>query len=220
MDNQNLLIKLDKHRIMSDTEVPPEEFLLRLFGKPCFPRRDLTGITGTEKCGKTFFTSMLMASAVAQDKVLELDRIPETPLKILWYDTEQSLASTKNIISDCIYKLAKGDPKNLDCQFFVFNVRSCSYEARMDYLVAAIEAYKPDMVIVDNVCDLIPNINEAEDCINLIFIHAVCRNFDCSSKFRMVVYYYIALMCTGIHLFLNVIHYNFTEHITFFFDCT
>lgn len=168
MDNQNLLIKLDKHRIMSDTEVPPEEFLLRLFGKPCFPRRDLTGITGTEKCGKTFFTSMLMASAVAQDKVLELDRIPETPLKILWYDTEQSLASTKNIISDRIYKLAKGDPKNLDCQFFVFNVRSCSYEERMDYLVAAIEAYKPDMVIVDNVCDLIPNINEAEDCINLI----------------------------------------------------
>ena len=163
-----VLVKLDKYRIMSDTEVPSEEFLVRMFGKPCFPRRDLTGITGTEKCGKTFFTSMLMASAVAQDKVLELDRIPETPLKILWYDTEQSLASTKNIISDRIYKLAKGDPKNLDCQFFVFNVRSCSYEERMDYLVAAIEAYKPDMVIVDNVCDLIPNINEAEDCINLI----------------------------------------------------
>jgi RecA-family ATPase len=38
----------------------------------------------------------------------------------------------------------------------------------MDYLVAAIEAYKPDMVIIDNVCDLLPNINEAEDCIRLI----------------------------------------------------
>ena len=32
------VIKLEKFRIMSDTEVPPEDFLLRLFGKPCFPR--------------------------------------------------------------------------------------------------------------------------------------------------------------------------------------
>ena len=163
-----LLVKLDKFRIMSDTDVPPEEFLLRQFGKPCFPRRDLTAITGTEKCGKTFFTSMVMACAAAREKVLELERIPERPLKILWYDTEQSRASTKNIMTERIYQLAKGEPKELDCQYFVFNVRACSYQERMDYLVAAIEAYKPDMVIIDNVCDLLPNINEAEDCIRLI----------------------------------------------------
>lgn len=163
-----LVVKLDKYRIMSDTKVSPEEFLLRLFGKPCFPRRDLSGITGTEKCGKTFFTSMLMACAAAQEKVLELERVAENPLKILWYDTEQSLASTKNIMTERIYKLAKGDPRELDCQFYVFNVRACTYQERMDYLVAAIETYKPDMVILDNVCDLIPNINEAGDCIKLI----------------------------------------------------
>ena len=163
-----LLVKLDKYRIMSDTSVPEEEFLLRLFGMPCFPRRDLSAITGTEKCGKTFFTSMIMACAVAQEKVLELERIPEEPLKILWYDTEQSLASTKNIMTERIYKLAKGDAKELDSHFYVFNVRSCTYQERMDCLVAAIETFKPDMVIIDNVCDLIPNINVSEDCILLI----------------------------------------------------
>ncbi len=141
-----LVVKLDKFRIMSDTDVPPEEFLLRQFGKPCFPRRDLTAITGTEKCGKTFFTSMVMACAAAREKVLELERIPERPLKILWYDTEQSRASTKSIMTERIYQLAKGEPKELDCQYFVFNVRACSYQERMAYLVAAIEAYKPDMV--------------------------------------------------------------------------
>ena len=99
-----LVVKLDKFRIMSDTDVPPEEFLLRQFGKPCFPRRDLTAITGTEKCGKTFFTSMVMACAAAREKVLELERIPERPLKILWYDTEQSRASTKNIMTERIYQ--------------------------------------------------------------------------------------------------------------------
>ena len=282
-----VLVKLDKYRIMSDTEVPSEEFLVRLFGKPCFPRRDLTGITGTEKCGKTFFTSMLMACAAAQEKVLELERIAEEPLRVMWYDTEQSLASTKGILTERVYQLvhtereghtdltdptdskspaeiaesaekdchtdltdptdskspaemtemaerishteitesteknshtdltdptdskspaervspaertemtesspsgitarseisaisaisagpyktSAGEAFDLDERFFVFNVRACSYEERMEYLVAGIEAYKPDMVIVDNVCDLIPNINEAEECIKLI----------------------------------------------------
>ena len=253
-----VLVKLDKYRIMSDTEVPSEEFLVRMFGKPCFPRRDLTGITGTEKCGKTFFTSMLMACAAAQEKVLELERIAEEPLRVMWYDTEQSLASTKGILTERVYQLvhtervspaemtemaerishteitestekdchtdltdptdskspaervspaertemtesspsgitarskisaisaisagpyktpagpyktSAGEAFDLDEKFFVFNVRACSYEERMEYLVAGIEAYKPDMVIVDNVCDLIPNINEAEECIKLI----------------------------------------------------
>ena len=55
------LLRLDGYRITSDTELPAEEFLFRLFGVPCFPRRDLTTVTGMEKCGKTFFSSMLMA---------------------------------------------------------------------------------------------------------------------------------------------------------------
>ena len=46
-----LVLKLDDYRIASDTQVPEEEFLLRMFGRPCFPRRDLTTITGLEKCG-------------------------------------------------------------------------------------------------------------------------------------------------------------------------
>ena len=85
-------VKLDKCRIMSDTGVPAEDFLMRLFGKPCFPRRDLSTVTGTEKCGKTFFTSMLMACC-AEKNVLELERISDEPLKVMWYDTEQSRQS-------------------------------------------------------------------------------------------------------------------------------
>ena len=36
------LLKLDGYRIATDTEVPQEEFLFRMFGTPCFPRRDIT----------------------------------------------------------------------------------------------------------------------------------------------------------------------------------
>ena len=159
------LVKLDKCRIMSDTDVPSEDFLMRLFGKPCFPRRDLSTVTGTEKCGKTFFTSMLMACC-AEKNVLELERISDEPLKVMWYDTEQSRQSTKSILTDRVFKLA--GQTGLDRNFFVFNVRACTYQERMDYLVAGIEAYKPDMVIIDNVSDLLSSINDQEESARVI----------------------------------------------------
>ena len=170
-----VVMKLDQFRIMSDTEVPPEDFLMRLFGKPCFPRRDLSTVTGTEKCGKTFFTSMLMACCAARS-VLELERIRDEPLKVMWYDTEQSRQSTKSILTERIFRLAnpslsladsadnaeRASPCGEDSNFLVFNVRACTCQERMDYLVAGIEAYKPDMVIIDNVSDLLPSINDPE----------------------------------------------------------
>ncbi len=167
-----LVIELDKCRITSDTEVAPEDFLLRLFGKPCFPRRDLSAVTGLEKCGKTFFTSMLMACAVRKE-VLQLERISQEPLKVMWYDTEQSRQSTKGILADRVCQMMATSPDHtlptgFDSRFFVFNVRACSYQQRMDYLVAGIETYKPDLVIVDNVSDLLPSINDSEASIRVI----------------------------------------------------
>lgn len=167
-----LVIELDKCRITSDTEVAPEDFLLRLFGKPCFPRRDLSAVTGLEKCGKTFFTSMLMACAVRKE-VLQLERISQEPLKVMWYDTEQSRQSTKGILADRVSQMMASSPDHtlpagFDSRFFVFNVRACSYQQRMDYLVAGIETYKPDLVIVDNVSDLLPSINDSEASIHVI----------------------------------------------------
>ena len=158
------LLELDRFRIMSDTPVPAEEYLLRMFGKPCFPRRDLSTVTGLEKCGKTFFTSMLMACC-AEKQVLELERIREQPLKVMWYDTEQSRQSTKTILTDRVFRLA---PSHADENFFVFTVRACTYQERMDYLVAGIQTYKPDIVIIDNVSDLLPSINDAEQSIHII----------------------------------------------------
>ena len=151
---------------------------MRMYGKPCLPRRDLTAITGVEKCGKTFFTSMLMACC-AQQQVLELERIRQEPLRVMWYDTEQSRQSTKGILTDRIGRMIKvnavgssndstidnqmDDNDSLTESFFVFNVRACTYQERMDYLDTGIETYKPDLVIIDNVSDLLPSVNDADE---------------------------------------------------------
>lgn len=161
-----MLLKLDGYRITSETKVPEEEFLMRMYGKPCLPRRDLTAVTGVEKCGKTFFTSMLMACCTKR-QVLELERIREEPLKVMWYDTEQSRQSTKGIYVDRVGKMLQmDDPKEggLDeSNFLIYNVRACTYQERMDYLLTGIETYHPDLVIIDNVSDLLPSVNDADE---------------------------------------------------------
>ena len=110
---------------------------------------------------------MMMAGCAKKD-VLELERISDEPLKVMWYDTEQSRQSTKSILTDLVFKLAHLMESDIDSNFFVFNVWAKTYQERLDYLVAGIEAYKPDMVIIDNVSDLLSSINDQEESARLI----------------------------------------------------
>lgn len=151
------LIKLDSDRITSDSDAPEEVFLYKMCGTPCFPRGDLTTVTGPAKSGKTYYISMLMACAVGHE-VLGLERIREEPLKVMWYDTEQSRYTTKRILTDRVGKMLDQTtfPDEL---FYVFNVRNRTTEERLEYLTQAIETYKPDICIIDGIADLLDDIN-------------------------------------------------------------
>ncbi len=155
------LIRLDSFRITSDTQLQSEEFLIRMKGCPCFPRKDLSAITGQAKSGKTVLISILMACCVRQKgepKLLDIERIAPDPLRVMWFDTEQSPHSTKNILTNRIAKLIDGDlPDEL---FYIFNIRSAIVEERYDLIAEAISAYQPDIVILDNIRDLVQDIND------------------------------------------------------------
>ena len=47
--------------------------------------------------------------------------------------------------------------------FLIYNVRACTCKERMDYLLTGIETYHPDLVIIDNVSDLLPSVNDADE---------------------------------------------------------
>ena len=172
------LLKLDGYRIASDTDVPDEEFLFKMFDTPCFPRRDITAVTGMEKCGKTFFTSMLMACSV-QRQVLALERQREEPLRVMWFDTEQSRQSTKGVLTKRVAKLAESDA--VAEHVMAFNVRACTYQERLDYLVEAVAAYRPDLVIIDNISDLLSSINDADHSITLVdLLLQLSAEYECN----------------------------------------
>ena len=161
---------LEKLRITRDKELPPVEFLFTLFGKPCFPRKELVAITGKAKSGKTFVTSMLMVQCFVK-QVLAFKRHTENtestertshllPLKVLWYDTEQSDQSTQDILRNRIIPMVEAAETFEDDRMDIFNVRSLSWEVRRELLKEAVARSSPDLVIVDGIRDLVNDIND------------------------------------------------------------
>lgn len=151
------------YRITPDTELPPMEFLFSLFGEPCFPRGELVALTGRAKSGKTFALSIIMTLA-AVSEILSFKREQAAPLKVLWYDTEQSRQSTLDILKNRIIPLfhqSKGhDSEFPSNSFFIFNVREAERKERRGLMKAAISQYQPDLVIIDGIRDLVDDIND------------------------------------------------------------
>ena len=160
------LQRLERRRITPHSLIPKRRFLFEMFDKPCFARGELVGITGRAKSGKTFFTSMLMALGVC-DEVMGIRRIEPKPLRVLWMDTEQSEESTQEILCDRIMKLwQRSMPEGESIENFpsemydIFNVRAEAWQDRLPLLEDAIEEYKPDLVILDGIRDLVNDIND------------------------------------------------------------
>ena len=149
------MLLLEQLRITPEKQLKPMEFLFHLFGKPCFPRRELVAITGKAKSGKTFVTSMLMACCQSRD-VLAFQRIGDEPFRVLWYDTEQSGESTQDILKNRVMRMVDGDGKLFD----IFNVRGVAWKERRDLLREAVTRCKSDLVIVDGIRDLVNDIND------------------------------------------------------------
>ena len=153
------VVCLEKMRITPEKALRPMAFLFRLFGKPCFPRGELVAITGKAKSGKTYLTTMLMAACIAP-RVLALERQTDDadtkPLRVLWYDTEQSDESTQDILRNRLLPMRGGDMQLLE----VFNVRGVPWQQRRQLLGVAVDYCKPDLVIVDGIRDLVNDIND------------------------------------------------------------
>lgn len=156
---------LFENRITKDCDVPDVEFLFKMFDVPCIPRGELVALAGKAKSGKSYFLSLLIAMGLLPSQKeggFELVRQSETPLKVLWYDTEQSRQSTHDILKNRIVPLV-GEDTSLDDNLFAFNVRTFSWEERLQMLKEAIPYLKPDLVILDGVRDLIADINDGRE---------------------------------------------------------
>ena len=150
--------RLERQRILPSSNIPPHEFLYTWHNIPCFARGELVAMTGKAKSGKTYFNSILMATALSGSSSLGLQRISGEPLKVLWIDTEQSEDSTHEILRDRIGTMT-GEEPNPE-QFYVYNMRQVNWQEREELVEAAILYHMPDLVIFDGIRDVVGDIND------------------------------------------------------------
>ena len=187
--------KLFESRITEKSDISEMTFLFRLFGVACFPRGELVAVAGKAKSGKTFFLSLLMAAGRVNGNgnvnlnpnlnpnlnvngngnvnggQMPLERIREEPLRVLWYDTEQSQQSTQDILVKRIGKMVVGAvPEGTSSasqealeNLYAFNVRMASWDERLRMFMDVVVYLKPDLVVLDGVRDLLSDINDGKE---------------------------------------------------------
>jgi hypothetical protein len=114
--------------------------------------------TGKAKTGKTFILSIIMACCARQE-VLAFRRPSPNPIHVLWIDTEQSIQSTKEILTDRIVPLVDME-EFPDSLYDIINIRMESWEERLKLVLGAIGWYRPDLVILDGIADEVANVND------------------------------------------------------------
>ena len=180
------VLKLFERRITPQKQLNPMEFLFRLFGVPCFPRGELVAVAGKAKSGKTLFLSIIMAACLTR-KCLALERRAEEghtdstdvkPLRVLWYDTEQSEQSTQDILVNRIMPMA--GVTDIDDCFFAYNLRGLGFGKRRELMETAVTQVKPDLVVIDGIKDLVTDINDAVQATLIMEqLMALSQKFNC-----------------------------------------
>lgn len=180
-DEKTALQKLNQFRIMSDTEVPEEEYVFTVQGVGCMPIGDLSAIKAAPKKGKTTVLKWICATALKKE-LGQLSSFLNNPL-ILWVDTEQKMGDAKMIIED-IKKATGLHYKYLDKHLRLYSLRKTDCKTMLDQVLVAIKAYRPKIVVIDGIAEFVESVNDETEAKNLIH-HLMVASEE----------YYCAIIC-------------------------
>lgn len=153
---------IESRRITTEMVIPEQEYLFRLHDKPCFPLGELVGVTGKQKSGKTFFSSILITIAM-RGRLMGMRRIRDTIPRVMWIDTEQSRQSTQKILKNRVMRMILCDNhtiNDIERHIDVFNLRADNWDERLALVETAVRRHCPELVIFDGIRDCINDIND------------------------------------------------------------
>lgn len=159
-EREEMLMELNKHLISVEDEYPPEVCLLMVDGVPFFAKGDISAIKAKQKQGKTNAISIMVA-AILCGKWGQLECALKNA-RVMVIDTEQKPADTQLVYNRTL-ELAGLPKKDIFTRFRTYNLRAYLREDKIQALKLAIMEFKPDIVFIDGIVDLMGNFNEVDD---------------------------------------------------------
>ena len=149
--------QLAQLRIMSSTEVRPEEPTLTVDGVGLFARDDIHAIKGKQKCGKTSALKVGLA-AWMQGQQFRVVSPLEQP-KVLYLDTEQKQSDVKLIVTD-VLAMTGLEADYVDSHLAVYALRKRNFELLLDDMRLLIQDFQPDVVVIDGIVEFVASFND------------------------------------------------------------
>jgi hypothetical protein len=152
-----------KHVIdLANPVAPPEPLLIQTDSDiPMLHRRNISTIAASAKVGKTFLISAIATAALHKDSFFNL-HCPKENIKVLFCDTEQDVSDTQGLTIR-IHRLNEWKIDTNNDSFIALNLRDFDKDTRILVIENAIIEFKPDLVLLDGIVDLVGDFNNIQD---------------------------------------------------------
>ncbi len=137
---------------------------------------NISAVVGAAKSKKTFLCTALVGGLLAERGDFGI-----TPrlAKVLWVDTEQSVLHARKVV-ERIHRLAGWSEECNNGLLHTLTLREVEPKARAEILYMAIELYRPTLVIVDGISDLMYNTNDIAESESIVGkLMALSADFNC-----------------------------------------
>ena len=137
---------------------------------------NISAVVGAAKSKKTFLCTALVGGLLAEHGDFGI-----TPrlAKVLWVDTEQSALHARKV-QERIHRLAGWDDSHNTGLLHTLTLREVEPKARAEILYMAIELYRPTLVVVDGISDLMYNTNDIAESDSIVGkLMALSTEFNC-----------------------------------------
>ena len=149
------------HLLDASTKISDPIPVLSRYGSVIASEGNISAVVGAAKSKKTFLCTALIGAMLRPSGTASFGITPSQSL-VLWVDTEQSASHTQRVIKR-IHRMANQPEDKPYDKLVTLTLREVEPKERFAILRDAIAYYKPRLVVVDGIADLMYNSNCIEE---------------------------------------------------------
>jgi hypothetical protein len=150
------------HLIDASANIPEPVPIISRYGSIIASEGNISAVVGVAKSKKTFLCTALIGALLRPGNTVGFGITPSLKTNVLWVDTEQSASHVLKVIQR-IHRMAGVDDSAPFDRLQTLTLREVEPKERFNILRDAIAYYRPRMVVVDGISDLMYNSNCIEE---------------------------------------------------------
>ncbi len=150
------------HLIDASANIPEPVPIISRYGSIIASEGNISAVVGAAKSKKTFLCTALIGALLRPGNTVGFGITPSLKTTVLWVDTEQSASHVLKVIQR-IHRMAGVDDSTPFERLQTLTLREVEPKERFNILRDAIAYYRPRMVVVDGISDLMYNSNCIEE---------------------------------------------------------